>query len=96
VHCIKKLLIPTRNLQWSYIYDKHSFNNVSSFFVSYVRNYLKCRNFSSKYIVFPSHIKKLKIKIYKTVILRVVLCGCETWSLALSEEHSLKVFENRD
>jgi hypothetical protein len=40
-------------------------------------------------------IKNLKIKTYKTVILPVVLYGCETWSLTLREEHRLKVFENR-
>jgi hypothetical protein len=39
--------------------------------------------------------KNLKIKIYKTVILPVVLYGCETWSLTLKEEHRLRVFENR-
>jgi hypothetical protein len=39
--------------------------------------------------------KNLKIKIYKTVILPVVLYGCETWSLTLGEEHKLRVFENR-
>ena len=39
--------------------------------------------------------KKLKIKIYRTIILPVVLCGCETWSLTLREEHRLRVFENR-
>jgi hypothetical protein len=38
--------------------------------------------------------KNLKIKIYKTVILPVVLYGCETWSLTLKEEHRLRVFEN--
>jgi hypothetical protein len=32
---------------------------------------------------------------YKTIILPVVLYGCETWSLTLREEHRLKVFENR-
>jgi hypothetical protein len=48
-----------------------------------------------KSFVFLSHIKKLKIKLYKTVILPVVLCGCETWSLTLREEHRLRVFENR-
>jgi hypothetical protein len=32
---------------------------------------------------------------YKTIILPVVLCGCETWSLTLREEHRLRVFENR-
>jgi hypothetical protein len=39
--------------------------------------------------------KNIKIKIYKTIILRVVLYGCETWSLTLREEHRLRVFENR-
>jgi hypothetical protein len=38
--------------------------------------------------------KNRKIKIYKTVILPVVLYGCETWSLTLKEEHRLRVFEN--
>ena len=36
--------------------------------------------------------KKLKIKIYRTIILPVVLCGCETWSLTLREERKLRVF----
>jgi hypothetical protein len=36
-----------------------------------------------------------KIKVYKTVILPVVLYGCETWSLTLREEHKLRIFENR-
>jgi len=39
--------------------------------------------------------KNLKIKIYRTIILPVVLYGCETWSLTLREERSLRVFENR-
>ncbi|KAJ4436577.1 hypothetical protein ANN_16610 [Periplaneta americana] len=39
--------------------------------------------------------KNLKVRIYKTVILPVVLYGCETWTLTLREEHRLKVFENK-
>jgi hypothetical protein len=39
--------------------------------------------------------RKLKVKIYKTIILPVVLYGCETWSLTLREEKRLRVFENR-
>jgi len=39
--------------------------------------------------------KNLKIKIYRTIILPVVLYECETWSLTLSEERRLRVFENR-
>jgi hypothetical protein len=37
----------------------------------------------------------VKVKIYKTIILPVVLYGYETWSLTLREEHRLRVFENR-
>ena len=39
--------------------------------------------------------KTLKIKIYRTIILPVVLYGCETWSLTLREERRLRMFENR-
>jgi hypothetical protein len=39
--------------------------------------------------------KNLKIRVYKTIILPVVLYGCETWSLTLREDHRLRVFENR-
>jgi len=37
--------------------------------------------------------KNVKIKICKTIILPVVLYGCESWSLTLREEHRLRVFE---
>jgi hypothetical protein len=39
--------------------------------------------------------RNVKIKIYKTINLPVVLYGCETWSLTLREVHRLRVFENR-
>jgi hypothetical protein len=39
--------------------------------------------------------KKVKIKVYRTIILPVVLYGCETWSLTLRKECRLRVFENR-
>jgi len=39
--------------------------------------------------------KNTKIKIYITIIVPVVLYGYETWSLTLSEERRLRVFENR-
>jgi hypothetical protein len=35
----------------------------------------------------------VKIRIYRTIILPVVLYGCETWSLTLREEHRLRVAE---
>jgi len=39
--------------------------------------------------------RDLKIEIYRTIILPVVLYGCETWLLTLREERRLRVFENR-
>jgi len=39
--------------------------------------------------------KNIKIKIYRTIILSVILYGCEIWSLTLSEKRRLRVFENR-
>jgi hypothetical protein len=52
-------------------------------------------SFGTEPFVFSSAVKKLKIRIYKTIIFPVVLYGCETWSLTLREEHGLRVFENR-
>jgi len=41
--------------------------------------------------------ENFKIKIYRNagVILPVVLCGCETWSLTMKEEPRFRLFENR-
>ena len=39
--------------------------------------------------------KKLKIKIYRNIILPIVLYGFETWSLTLREERRLRVFKNK-
>jgi hypothetical protein len=47
-------------------------------------------NFSSRLLS-----KNVKIRIYKTIFLPVVLYGCETWSLTLREVLKLRVFENR-
>ena len=51
---------------------------------------IRCRIF-----VFQSVFQNLKTKIYRTLILPVVLYGCETWSLTFKEERWLRVFENR-
>ena len=49
----------------------------------------------TEFFVFQFPTKNLKIKIYRTIILPVVLYGCETWSLTLGEERRLRAFENR-
>jgi hypothetical protein len=52
---------------------------------------IRCRIFLS----FNLLSKNLKIKIYITIILPLVLYGCGTWSLTLRDERTLRVFENR-
>jgi hypothetical protein len=51
----------------------------------------------SVYSLFSSRLQSsnVQVKMYKTIILPVVLYGCKTWSLTLREEHKLGVFENR-
>jgi len=51
-------------------------------------------SFSAESFVFQAAIQKFKIKIRRTIILPVVLYGCETLSLTLREERKLRVFEN--
>ncbi|KAJ4433939.1 hypothetical protein ANN_16258 [Periplaneta americana] len=52
--------------------------------------------YSVEKLLLPSLLSKyLKVRIYETVILPVVLYGCETWTLTLREEHRLRVFENK-
>ena len=51
---------------------------------------IQCRIYSSSLLP-----KNLKIKIYRSIIMPVVLYGCETWSLTMREERRLRVSENR-
>ena len=64
-----------------------------------IKNRFKSRdacNYSVQNLLSSSLLSKnLKIKIYRTIILPVVVYGCETWSLTLREERRLRVFENR-
>jgi len=48
-------------------------------------------SFGAESLVFLLLSKNLKIKIYRTIILPIVLYGCETWSLTLREERGLRV-----
>jgi len=44
---------------------------------------------------FSTLTKNIKIKMYRTITLPVVLYGCETWSFTMGEEHGLRMFKNR-
>jgi hypothetical protein len=51
--------------------------------------------FCSGSFVFLPAVKEHEHQLYKTIILSIVLYGCETWSFTLREEQRLRVFENR-
>jgi len=50
---------------------------------------------NSEQFVFPFAIKKLKINVFRTIILDLVWYWCETWSLTLRGEHRFMVFQNQ-
>ena len=54
-----------------------------------------CYHLAQNYLSSSLLSKNIKIEIYLTIILPVILYGCETWSLTLREECRLRVFENR-
>jgi hypothetical protein len=51
-------------------------------------------SFGAESFVFDVAILNIKIKIFRNIILRVALYGCETWSLTLREKRRLRVYEN--
>ena len=73
------------------------------YYIKSIQEEIKCRlklgnvcYYSVQNLLSSSLLSKTqKIKIYRTIILPVVLYGCETWSLTLREERRLRVFENR-
>jgi hypothetical protein len=52
-------------------------------------------SFGAEYVFFQFANKNIKIKIYGTVILPVVLFGRDTWPLTLREDRRLRVLKNR-
>jgi hypothetical protein len=64
-----------------------------------IKRRLNCGNacYHSVQNLLSSHLlsKNIKIRLYKTIILPVVVYECETLSLMLRVEHRLRVFENR-
>lgn len=52
-------------------------------------------SFRAESFVFQCDIKNVKVKVYRAIILPVVLYMCEAWSLSIQEEHWLRVFDNR-
>jgi hypothetical protein len=69
----------------------------SEFFTSYGTTSSGNACYHSVQSLLSSHLlsRNVKVKIYKTIIMPVVLYGCETWSLTLREKNRLRVFENR-
>ena len=73
------------------------YSNCTDFLTAWSGDTKQCKNIYPFILLVSSSLlsKKIKIKIYRTIILLVLLYGCETWSLTLREERRLRVFENR-
>jgi hypothetical protein len=69
-------------------------NSIPEEIKSRLRSGNACYHSVQNLLSFRLLIKNLKINLYRTIILPVVLYGCETWSLTLREERKLRVFEN--
>jgi hypothetical protein len=54
-----------------------------------------CYHLVQNLSIYPLLSKNINIRVYKIIILHVVLYGCETWSLILREERRLSVSEKR-
>jgi len=70
-------------------------NSIQEEIMSRLKSENVCCHSVQNLLFFSLLSKNLKIKIYRTIILPVVLYGCETCSLILREECRLRVFENR-
>jgi len=71
---------------------RSSTGTVKIVFLSLFQKGIYIYRYTKLYIIYYIY---LKIKINRTIILPVVMYGCETWSLTLREERRLRVFENR-
>ena len=80
VYCIKIRFLPQRKFM----------GEIKSWLKSGNACYQPVQNLPSSSLLS----KYINIKIHRTVILPVLLYGCETWSLTLREEHRQKMFEN--
>jgi len=69
-------------------------NSIAEEIKSRLRSGNACYHSVQNLLSFRLLFKNLKIKIFRTIILPVVLYGCETWSLTRREERKLRVFEN--
>ena len=73
-------------------------NNISQHIPEEIKSRLRSGNallsFGTKFLSSRLVSKNLNIKIYRNIILPVVLYGCEIWSLTLREERKLRLSEN--
>jgi len=70
-------------------------NSIQEEIKNRLRSKNACYHLVQNLLSFSLLSKNLKIKTYRTIILPVVLYGCETWLLTLREKRRLRVYENR-
>jgi len=69
-------------------------NSIQEEFKSRLKQVNACYYLVQNLLSSSVHSKNLKINMYRTIILYVVFCGCETWSLILRGERRLRLYES--
>jgi hypothetical protein len=89
------IIVPLKGWKNSYIWENR--NKLKKSVQEEIKNRWKARNacYHSVQNLLSFSLLSKKIKIHKTIILSIVLHGCETWYITLKEEGRLRVFENR-
>jgi hypothetical protein len=84
----------SQNYQIRLVFPHYNQNSIAEEIKSRLRSRNACYHSVQNLLSSTLLSKHLKIKIYRTIILPIVLYGCETWSLTLREGRKLRVFEN--
>ena len=84
----------TTEMQTLYIYI-YIYNPIQEEIKSRLRSGYACYHTVQNLLSSSLLTKNLKTKIYRIIVLPLVMYGCETWSLTLREESRMRVFENR-
>ena len=82
-------------LKYNFVFESNHQNRIHEKIKTRLNSKHACYHLAQNLLCSCLLSKIMKIKIYRTIILPVVLYGCESWTVRLWEEHRLMVFKNR-
>ena len=92
----RMMIVPLKEWKFKYLVKSLTNQNcIQEETKSRLKSGITCYNSAQNLLSSSLLSKNLKINIYRTLILDVVLYRCETWSLTLRKDYWLRMFENR-